>query len=174
MSSESRGSDVFKIDEKSYGSDYRNHLLEQYKLYVEMADHVSARRTTANTFFLTASTIFLSIIGLFIGTFTTTNPHEVITAFAVTGASVAFSLAWWFALNSYDQLNTGKFKVIHQLERKLPAALFDAEWAVLGGGKDRKKYWPLSHVEKILPKAFVIMYVIFLIVWILVILGAIH
>jgi hypothetical protein len=166
---------VFENDEKSYGPDYQNHLLEQYKLYVEMADHVSARRATANTFFLTASTVFLSIIGLLIGrAFTATNPFEIITAFAVTGGSVAFSLAWWLALNSYDQLNTGKFKVIHQLEEKLPAALFDAEWVVLGGGKDRKKYWPLSHVEKILPKAFVLMYMTFLVVWVLVILGIIH
>lgn len=143
-------------------------MLEQYKLYVEMADHVSARRANANMFFLTVSTGFLSIIGLLIGrVVTVSNPYDIITAFAVTSGSIAFSMAWWFALNSYDQLNTGKFKVIHQLEERLPAALFEAEWILLGGGKDRKKYWPLSHVEKIIPKAFVLMYAVFLIIWIL-------
>ena len=31
-------------------------LLEQYKIYVEMADRISARRGLANTFFLTLNT----------------------------------------------------------------------------------------------------------------------
>ncbi len=35
---------------------YQAVLLEQYKLYVEMADRVSARRALANTFFLTLNT----------------------------------------------------------------------------------------------------------------------
>jgi len=30
---------------------YKEHLLEQYKIYVEMADRISARRNLANVFF---------------------------------------------------------------------------------------------------------------------------
>lgn len=39
-------------------------LLEQYKLYVEMADRVSARRGSANTFFLTLNTTAVTAIGV--------------------------------------------------------------------------------------------------------------
>ena len=38
---------------------------EQYKLYVEMADRVSARRSLANTFFLTLNTALFTPIGVF-------------------------------------------------------------------------------------------------------------
>jgi hypothetical protein len=37
--------------------------LELYKLAVEMADRVSARRSTANAFFLTINTALLTFIG---------------------------------------------------------------------------------------------------------------
>jgi hypothetical protein len=43
-------------------NELRTIVLEQYKLYVEMADRLSARRALANTFFLTVNTAVL--IGL--------------------------------------------------------------------------------------------------------------
>ena len=35
----------------SYGAEYENHLFEQYRICVEMADRVSSRRMLANSFF---------------------------------------------------------------------------------------------------------------------------
>jgi hypothetical protein len=48
-----------------YGDQYTAHRLEQYKLYVEMADRIGARRQAANTFFLTINTALLAFLGLF-------------------------------------------------------------------------------------------------------------
>jgi hypothetical protein len=140
-----------------------------------MADHVSSRRALANTFFLTASAIFVSFIGFMIRrAFAVPSPYDIATGVAVTAGSIVFSIAWWMALKSYDQLNAGKFQIIHQLETKLPAAVFRAEWNVLGSGKDPSKYRPLSHVERIMPLAFIAIYGALLIVWIGVNLGLIH
>ena len=36
------------MDREEYGTNYQAHLLEEYKLYVEMADRVSQRRAVAN------------------------------------------------------------------------------------------------------------------------------
>jgi hypothetical protein len=164
--------ELFRVDEKTYGQDYRGHLLQQYKLCVEMANHVSARRALANTFFLTASTIFVSVIGYMIGrAFAAPSHYDIATAATVTAGSIAFSIAWWMALKSYDQLNSGKFQIIHLLETKLPAAAFQAEWNVLGGGKDPSKYRPLSYVERIMPLVFIAIYGALLVVWIRVNLG---
>ena len=38
---------------EEYGDKYSDHLLEQYKLYVEMTDRVSQRRERSNQFFIT-------------------------------------------------------------------------------------------------------------------------
>ena len=55
------------VDALSYdahGEKYQSAILEQYKLYVEMADRVSARRALANTFFLTLNTAVFTAIGV--------------------------------------------------------------------------------------------------------------
>ena len=67
-----------------------------------------------------------------------------------------FSL--YFLIKSYKQLNTGKFAVIHEIEKHLPLALYKYEWQVLGEGKDKTKYYPFSHVELWIPRIFGILY----------------
>jgi hypothetical protein len=43
---------------------YQAAILEQYKIYLEMADRISARRGLTNTFFLTLNTLILTTIGV--------------------------------------------------------------------------------------------------------------
>jgi hypothetical protein len=94
-------SELFGLDESRYGPSYSDHLLQQYKLCVEMADHVSVRRALANTFFLTTSTLFVSFIGLLIArAFAEPSFNDILTGIAVTTGSIAFSIAWWLALKS--------------------------------------------------------------------------
>ncbi|MCP3654722.1 MAG: hypothetical protein GY766_07500 [Herbaspirillum sp.] len=44
----------------SYGREFRGHLFEQYKLYVEMADRVSSRKMLANSFFVGVHAILVT------------------------------------------------------------------------------------------------------------------
>jgi hypothetical protein len=48
------------------------------------------------------------------------------------------------------------------IEERLPLALYDTEWEALGRGKDKKKYWPFSHIEQYVPWIFVGLYAILL------------
>jgi len=52
---------LLQVSEVESGDAYRQHLFDQYKLAVEMADRVSARRTQANTFFLAVNTGLLTV-----------------------------------------------------------------------------------------------------------------
>lgn len=45
---------------EAYGSEFEKHLFEQYKLYVEMADRISARRMLANSFFVGVHTALIT------------------------------------------------------------------------------------------------------------------
>ena len=142
---------LFSESQKDEDS-YKNQLFDQYKLYIEMADRISQRRTTANTFFLTANAALLTVASGFKDDF-----GKYMYLVSVVGIIV--SLFWFFCIRSYKQLNSGKFKVIHEIEKKLPLHLFDYEWEVLGRGKSFKKYWPLSHVECTVPFTFIALYV---------------
>ncbi|MBF0605456.1 MAG: hypothetical protein HQL07_17420 [Nitrospirae bacterium] len=138
------------------GPDFQKHLLEQYKLYVEMADRISARRMLANSFFVGVHTAFIAA-------FTVLIKEKILdqTFFGMAPfiAVLILCLLWWLLINSYRQLNTGKFKVIHEFEKWLPAAPYDAEWKVLEEGKNRKAYWPFTHIENYIPVCFALLYI---------------
>jgi Zn-dependent protease with chaperone function len=161
LSSKTNDANLFHTNEEQYGEKFGDHLLEQYKLYVEMADRVSARRALANTFFLTANTALLATLTLYGGSSSLENGLLGTTVIVVMSCGlVAFSASWWLVLRSYDQLNTGKFRVIHELEQRLPAAIYDREWDLLGRGSDPKRYRPLTRVERIVPLVFIVLYLV--------------
>lgn len=146
---------AFSSDPEEYGAAYQNHLLEQYKLYVEMADRVSARRNLANSFFVGVHTALIAAFALLI--------KEKLLSPAMYGwapfiAVITLCYVWWRIVHSYRQLNSGKFKVIHELEQRLPAAPWDAEWKVLGEGKQPGLYRPITHVENYVPLCFALLY----------------
>jgi len=121
-------------------------LLEQYKLAVEMADRISARREGANKIFLSAN----SIIFAFLATQTEfSTVHILIT---VLGSLLCF--VWASIIKNYRSLNSAKYAVIHEMEEKLPWKVYTDEWQKLKNGKDKKVYAKLTVVEKKLPWLF--------------------
>lgn len=140
-----------------YGSEYDKHRFEQYKLYVEMADRISARRMLANSFFVGAHTALITAFTVLL--------KEGILPKSFFGylpfvAVIVLCFVWWQIVVSYKQLNSGKFKVIHEIEQHLSMALYAAEWEMLGRGEDASKYIPLSHVENWVPWLFGLLYVL--------------
>jgi HAMP domain-containing protein len=123
-------------------------ILEQYKIYVEMADRVSARRALANAFFLSLTTATLSVAGALwqarlLATWLLVLPLLLL---------LVQNAAWFWLVRSYRQLNTAKYVVIGMLEERLPASPYwRAEWKALGEGRDKGRYWPLTHLEQWLP-----------------------
>jgi hypothetical protein len=151
---------LFSQPSRSDGADgltYDAVLLEQYKLYVEMADRISARRGLANSFFLTLNT---SVIALF-AVFKDIKPGPTAWYLGIPlVALVAECFAWFYLVRSYRLLNGAKFRVVGALEERLPASPFwRAEWWALGEGHDRRKYWPLSHIEQWVPILFALTYI---------------
>lgn len=140
-------------DNVTLSETYKEHLLEQYKLYVEMADRISQRRISINSFFITINSTIFTVL-----TFYKDKISDWGILIFLIGIIVSFS--WFYMVNSYKQLNSAKFQVIHEMEKTLPASLYAFEWSKLGEGKEKKKYWPISHIEKIIPIIFAIIYLV--------------
>lgn len=132
---------------------YQAHLLEQYKLYVEMTDRVSQRRLTTNSYFLSINTALLAFIGY------TTAKGRSDSLWLIGVAGIVLSLLWFYIVTSYRDLNTAKFKIIHEIEKRLPLSLYAAEWNAMGRGQVPKLYRPLSHIERLVPWIFVVLYI---------------
>lgn len=131
-----------------------SHLLDQYKLYVEMADRISQRRATANTYFLSLNSAILA----FVGYLSVKETGEHMWMLALGG--IALSGLWRVLIISYSNLNTAKFKVIHKIEKRLPISPYEAEWIAMGEGNDPTLYRPISHIEQGVPLVFIALHAI--------------
>jgi len=154
---------LFRVAAKEYGEHYQNHLLEQYKLYVQMADKISERRHSTNTFFLTVNTTLIAFLGVIakqnVGD--TLSYPQLPWILTVSAAGVILCYSWYRLVRSYKGLNSGKFEVVNALERKLPSSPYNAEWVSLGEGKNPKLYLPFTHIETKVPWVFVGLYIVF-------------
>ncbi|MET9294845.1 hypothetical protein [Streptomyces sp. NPDC003077] len=138
----------------------RPEVLELYKLAVEMADRVSARRGTANAFFLSIQSALVTLVGFGIPKLSE-SPWWV--SLAVSLAGITLSATWWLQLRSYRDLNSAKFKVINKLEEQLPAQIFADEWEALKNDPIpgwRKRYAELGTSERIVPQVFAVAHLI--------------
>lgn len=147
---------LFKIDPKKYSDAYTEHLIEQYKLYVQSHEKISERREGTNKFFLTLNTFLLGSISYLLD-----RHNDFYTQLLMgLGVGILISYFWYKIVRSYDNLNTGKFLVLHEVESRLPLALYDTEWNALGRGKDSSAYTPLTHIEKNVPVVFMFVFLI--------------
>ena len=61
------------------------------------------------------------------------------------------------------KLNTGKFKVIHELEAHLPFNCFEKEWEGLTKGDETKRYFQLTRVKSYIPMILGVPFIVLLI-----------
>ena len=139
---------------ETYGERFQDHLLEQYKLYVDSSQKVSEKRISTGNYLLTVNSFLLTAFGI---ASTLHVGGAWLSIIPVAGLLV--SLTWFSLVISYKDLNTAKFKVIHELENYLPAALFRYEWHSCEQGQG-KAYKPITHLERWIPVTFAALYLV--------------
>jgi hypothetical protein len=130
-----------------------------YKLAVEMADRISARRGIANSFFLTVNTGLAALLG------------SQTLRWYVAAAGIVFAVTWWALLKSYRDLNSAKYSVILEMERQFPVRVYGDEWdrlkkddVRLALKRDTLRSWlsqyrELGRIERIVPWGFAGIYI---------------
>jgi hypothetical protein len=138
------------MKKEEYGNKFNEHLIEQYKLYVQMADNISSRRSQTNAFFISVLSALLVFLSLASDGKQSSNILNIAyIAMAILGLLICG--VWFVNIQSYKQLNSGKYKVIHEIEQQLPFPCYDREWDILGQGGDSKNYLPITHIERYIP-----------------------
>jgi|Deesub1362A_J573_1020465.scaffolds.fasta_scaffold04659_7 hypothetical protein len=144
------------VDKNKYGEKFNEHLLEQYKLYVEMADRISERRMQTNKFYISLLSGLLALLSILVSV---GKLNQTLIFVIVSLLGIALCILWHINIRSYRQLNSGKFKVIHEMEQNLPFPCYDKEWEILGEVKEKSKYLQLTRVEKYIPLILSIPYI---------------
>ena len=107
----------------------KNHYFEQYRLYVNSIEKISDRRDSANKYFLTINSSIIVLVGLVIQ-YAQENKKLFLIGLCLFGLIIC--IIFWFLINSYKQLNSGKFKELHKIEEKLPLQPYKDEWKNIG------------------------------------------
>ena len=138
---------------ESYGSTFNADLLEQYKLYVQSAENVSARRVASSNYLLTLNAALVALYG-----FQSAGFGENFWALLVPVIGIPVSLLWLLIIKSHADLNRVKFVVIHEFEEHLPAAMFKYEWTLAEEGQG-KAYRAVTTIERRIPVLFAALHV---------------
>ncbi len=142
---------------ETYGDSFSTDLLEQYKIYVQSAENVSARRVASSRYLLTLNIALVTLYGI--------QSEEFVQSYwtmLIPILGILVSWLWYQIIKSHSDLNTVKFEIIHQLEEHLPVALYAHEWQLAGEGRGTS-YSAVTRIEKRIPRAFVVLHIILLI-----------
>ena len=147
---------LFVSNIENYGDKYIEHLLDQYKIYINATEKISDRRQKTNEFFLALNSALLALLGFITSKTNQVELNSILIASSISGITMCY--LWYRIIYSYKGLNDAKFRVVHEIEARLPLALYDTEWEMLGRGENKKLYWPFSHIELRVPFIFIFLY----------------
>lgn len=122
-------------------------LLAQWQTCVEMANSISQRRDTMNNIFITLNLAIMAAVSVVWD----------IKSILILAAGVVVCILWILFIRNYKLLNTAKFEVINDIEKKLPCQPFNDEWDKL---KCNKKYRDGTKLERLLPIMFILLYIV--------------
>ena len=148
------GEGVVRRSRDAYGETFTADLLAQYKLYVQSAEHVSARRLASSRLLLALNAGLAALYGI--------RPEGFGQSWwtvAVPVLGIAVSLLWSRIIRSHKELNRVKFKLIHEIERHFPAAPYTCEWQLAEQGRGRS-YRAVTDIERWLPWTFLALHIV--------------
>jgi len=129
-------------------------LFDLYKAYLSSADDVSKQRGNCNTFHISLNTAFFTVFGFVKGT----AYEDYIPVFGSIFA-ICLSILWIVRINNFKKMNGVKFTLINEIEKRLAAQPYNYEWLLLQAKSKGSKYFEYSTLEKFIPVAFIIAYV---------------
>ena len=143
---------LFRYAKETYHGSFGTDLLEQYKLYVQSAEHVSARRVASSRYLLTLNIALVTLYGI--------QSEGLVQSYwvlLVPVLGILVSWLWYQIIQSHCDLNAVKFQIIHQMEEHLPVALYAHEWQLAEEGRGTA-YSAVTRIEKWIPRAFVVLH----------------
>jgi hypothetical protein len=153
VSSESEKTGIFN---RSYEAEDKELLLEQYKLYVEMHDRISARRSQANSFFISLLSGLLAIFSI------SSNRENGITppviGLVVGSLGTVLCALWNFNIRSYRRIVDREIHVMLEMEKYLPFYCYNRESTMRAKDLDNKTYLRPTSIEQLTSIIFLIMY----------------
>jgi hypothetical protein len=153
--------DLNQILNTNYETDHKDLLLEQYKMYVEMHDRISARRNQVNSF-------FISLLSGLLAIFSIASNQDQMVKFPLIGLVVGFlgsilCILWNFNIRAYRRLVERKIQIILEMEEFLPFYCYNKESHLREQDLTEKTYLRPTSIEQCVSFIFGIVYIVLMI-----------
>jgi hypothetical protein len=147
---------LFKKNKREYGTTFRDHFLEQYKVAIQGVDYTSKWKHIVNNYYLTINTVLLAAIGFSASQYKFALPDATHQLIPVIGALIA--VAWGVTLRNYNNVLASKFSILHCIEEHLPLAPYKTEWELMKSvyGKHPRR----AFVDGLVPMMFFVFYIL--------------
>ena len=148
---------LIRQTEESYGESFKKDLLEQYKLYLQSAENVGARRVASSRYMLTLNGALVALYGI-----QSANFGQSYWTLLLPVVGISASALWYLIIKSHADLNSVKFKVIQELEQLLyqpPCTGMSGSWRSTGRARPIARspasssgsHWYSPHFTQALP-----------------------
>lgn len=132
----------------SMSNEDKHLLFEQYKIMIDTSEKLMERRQSMVSLYITICTALIAFIG---ASFAFGNLLITAVITLLTGViTIILCYNWRSSLAAYELNNEGKFEVINQIEKHLPADMFECEYRY----NKMKGIRSYSAREKVLPSIF--------------------
>ena len=144
-------------DENNLSNEQYNALLiEQYRIYVELADRTSYRRIVINLFFLVFNLVLVGIVALAVGNNAgVQKPFSALLIIVPYFAGVIFCYAWWKIVRFFRHHIQIKNSIVPSLERRLPSRVWLTEEHI---AEEKGSFKPIRILEMYMPFVFMGIY----------------
>ena len=134
----------------------QDQLFEQYKILISSAEEISSRRATANNYLISVNSLLVTVHA-----FGSSVQPDAQWQLVLPLAGLIICFSWWTLIRSYRNVNSAKFKVIHNLESNFASQPYKDEWDLMANN-----HIPLSHIEQWIPAVFGALYLgLLLLAW---------
>ena len=101
---------------------------------------VSQRREGANRLYVSLLVGLMVFLAALVRFGLGDTPERLVIA-TVGSFGVLLAVSWFIVIRSYKQLNSEKFRVLHELEQHLAFQFFIREWDPKSQGQKSNRYW---------------------------------
>lgn len=136
-------------------------LLKQYEFYNRTKERIEERRQNTNSFIITSLTGLLAFVGISKANSIIISPYMILI---VAAAGMTYCYLWYRMMKSFRIKSRVKYKLLQEIEKKLPVNLFAVEWDMLSMEEEDNKKFRTARVESYIPWVFFILFALVFII----------
>ncbi len=135
---------------------------DEYKFFAESTQHLSERRQAATGTYLTVNTAIFAILGFLVKDVGVEGSYILLACIPLFVVGCVACLTWLTIISQYKKLIGWRYDQLMDMEKNMPEThqMYLKEWESYFKPKNGKETFGFSIKEVVLPKLFMVLYIV--------------